>query len=152
MKNISSDKYLKKYPIRLGKLLSNIRSIEVDIRNFLYMCEYGHRATEKFGKTLWNLVDDQEIEDNPFTDYAGLEKLIENYNNKISDTKYNFPNRLKIKKMDELIKLRDSFAHGRIFTSVSSDKNVSLLLLIFEHPKKVNIPGKTKVRFVKEMK
>jgi hypothetical protein len=53
--------------------------------------------------------------------------------------------------MDELIKLRDSFAHGRVFISVSSDKNVSLLLLIFEDPKKVNIQGKTKVRFVKEM-
>jgi hypothetical protein len=98
MKNISSDKYLKKYPTSLGMLLSNIRSIEVDIRNFLYMCENGHRATEEFGKTLWNLVDGQEIEDNPFTDYAGLEKLIENYNKKISDTKYNFPNRLEIKK------------------------------------------------------
>lgn len=145
MRTIASEIYMRQYPIYLGKLLSNFRSIETDLRVFLLLNVKGYKKTVEFGENLWNLTDGAEVEDNPFTNYDNLEKLGKKYNEIIlSDNMY--PNNLTIE-LQTLIDLRDAFAHGRAFTSALPNIHVPFVLLKFEIPHN----GKTKVNFIRNM-
>ena len=115
-----------KYCENLGKLVSNLLSLEFALRAFLRINE----ATNNDPLYQINMNSLQEgylVPENAFTNYDSLRELINKYNS----NSVVFSKGLVI---DEMIShIRDAIAHGRVF---SNNPNDEMNLLKFSKPRK----------------
>jgi hypothetical protein len=118
------------YPNNLGRLIANINSLEVEIRFFLLIDEYGWEKANQWAKSLLTLEAGQNVVVNPFTNYDKLNVLIGTYNKKVKKLS-KLPGELTIS--DKIVDLRNALAHGRAFFSVPNTP--PMILLAFDNPK-----------------
>jgi hypothetical protein len=94
------------YAKYLGKLLNNIQSLELSIRAFLMQEQLASEKCPRYHKGLMDMQLRDIVEEDAFTNYDTLEKLID---------KYNSSKKPKGHKIDKsLVKIRDALAHGRV--------------------------------------
>ncbi|MFC2003537.1 hypothetical protein ACFLV4_06325 [Chloroflexota bacterium] len=117
------------YPINLGKLISNLHSLEVSIRTFLFIKNIGLDSSKEHAQSLRNLKVGQSVTENHFTDYDTLKTLIKIYNKEVSK----FDSELIVD--ETIVGLRDALAHGRVF---SFEPFSPMILLKFSKPNSGN--------------
>jgi len=122
-----------KHFMNLGKVVSNLLSLELSLRTFLLEAE-GSQGEMDYSQLN---VGDQVAED-AFTNWDYLKQLIEKYNDRIESV----DSSLCVD--DSVVALRDALAHGRVFASSPSGP---MSLLKFTRPKK----EQTKVTFAAQM-
>lgn len=111
------------YAEELGKLISNLRSLEFLLRAFLYA--YHNKTKTESKLEIFTYNEGDEIICNEMTNYDTLGNLIDEFN-KIC----NKNNKLD---KDRITRLRDGLAHGRI---VSPTKDGTMTLFKFSKPRK----------------
>jgi hypothetical protein len=122
------------YSQNLGKLVSNLLSLEFGLRLFLRINEIPKGAS-LFEKKINSLKEGDTILENAFTNYDSLSKLIDKYNCHLGVLSAG----LTIDK--NLSCIRDAIAHGRVS---SNNPNEEMTLLKFSNPNK---NGKVTVTF-----
>ncbi len=110
------------YTELLGKLISNLWSLETVIRYFISI-----RLNEST-PDIYEIEIGDEVEDSYFTNFKSLDQLIEKYNSLCS---HDFQ---KIDK-ERVLDIRDLLAHGRIHVTDKIDAN-NWYLVKFSDPKK----------------
>ncbi len=131
MKNNSNTNYSD----NLGRLITNLHSLEVSIRDFLFTNDFGLEAATVHVQSLRELKIGQSVSENHFTNYNSLRTLIVKYNEQVST----FASELIVD--DDIVNLRDALAHGRVFSFEPSSPSI---LLKFSKPKN----GNTEVEFM----
>jgi hypothetical protein len=116
------ESYIDHYPAALGRLHSNLLSLEMLLRVFLV-----DRAPVELQLprciNLLALKPGDRLPENPITDWSSLRQLI---------TKYNALVETALQVSASLADIRDAFAHGRV---LSADSDASDLHLIrFKKP------------------
>ena len=119
---------------QVGEIVVNLQSIEFLLRRFLF----GVRR-EQANRRYEELAIGDVVNENSITNYHTFGHLIKDYNTYVSK---NNPD-LKLPKND-LVKLRDALAHGRIYSVVP---NGNCVLLKFSKP----VDGKTKITYCEKM-
>lgn len=122
----------------LGKILGNLQSLEFALRAVLYENESEPHYPLDYGKNLNDLSEGDIVPENAMTDYSSLGQLIDRFNSEIADG----DNRLMVDQ--DLLKLRDALAHGRVS---SKSESGDLVLIKFDRPKNNTV----KVSYVQKM-
>lgn len=118
----------------LGRLIANLQTLEIAIRDFLFIDAKGLQAAKENAQSLRKLKVGQSVGETPFTNYDDLRTLIRKYNKRVEVI-------AKELRVDEtIVHLRDALAHGRVFAFEPSS---SMILLKFGPPK----DGYVKVEF-----
>ena len=137
MERAESDIYVK----NLGKLVANLQSLEFVLRAFLINREIASGSTFPQSKSLNNMSVGDVVDENAFTNFDTLSKLIDKYN---EDTRVKASG-LTIEKY--LVEIRDAIVHGR----VSSDTPLgNSRLLKFDKPKGKKVKVTFSVTMTKE--
>ncbi len=97
----------------MGKLVVNLQSFEFALRGFLYNREQGRTSQGRPG-FLEGVTKGQKVEENAFTNYDTLGKLIDKYNGKVR------PADASLEVDPGIARIRDAVAHGRIAGLLSS--------------------------------
>ena len=103
----------REYEVSLGRLFTNMLSLEMLLRLYLFSKE---SAPESRNFDFGSLKEGDNVPENYFTDTCGLRHLIEKYN---TYCKKNFS---ELKVDPDLADIRNALAHGRV---LSSDPNFS---------------------------
>jgi hypothetical protein len=111
----------------MGTLIVNLQSLEFALRGFLYNCEIGW-ANKSGADFLGNIEEGQQLEENAFTNYDTLAKLIEKYNSSIRSRDPS------LEVDSNIVRIRDALAHGRI-ASDSPDPSEPNKLVKYDRPK-----------------
>jgi hypothetical protein len=119
--------------VNMGKLIVNLQSLEFALRSFLYNDTTGWK---KGGEPtfLEDIKEGDLVPENAFTDYDSLGQLIAKYNKKVRA----YDASLCVG--EDLARIRDALAHGRI-ASKSSSMDVSCKLVKYGKPSR----GRVKV-------
>jgi len=125
---------VEKHAENLGRLNTNLHSLEVTIRDFLFNDAEGLQVVTKHLQSLRKLKVGQSIPENLFTNYDDLRTLIRKYNKRVEAIAK------KLRVDESIVGLRDALAHGRVF---SYGPSPPMLLLKFSPPQK----GYVKVEF-----
>ena len=120
---------------KLGKIVSNLQSLECLLRMFLKEANGESASTQYF-----NLKVNDEVSEDSFTNYDTLDQLIKKYNAHVSVVDKALCISAKV------VPLRDALAHGRVFSTNPSPGHPSQLLK-FDKP----VNGKVKVTHSEEM-
>ncbi len=123
-----------KHEVELGRLIANLHSLELVIRDFLLTDAEGLQASTKHAQDLRRLKVGQSITENQFTNYDDLRALIKKYNKRVEAIAK------KLSVDESIMDLRNALAHGRVF---SYGPSPPLLLLKFSKPQN----GYVKVEF-----
>jgi len=118
----------------LGRLITNLHTLETTIRDFLLTASEGLKSSTKHAQNLRNLRIGQSVPLNPFTSYDDLRTLIIKYTKFVKTT----ADELIVD--ENIVNLRDAIAHGRVF---AFEPSYPLVLLKFSKPKS----GQVKVEF-----
>lgn len=112
--------------LRLGKLLGNLQSLETLLRIYLLKVGSAVADTRVVKKPYWDLVVGDIVDDDEFSNYDTLGKLVAKYNLDISKRESSLC-------IDtQLIAVRDLLAHGRIAAAAAD--TASLKVVKFEKP------------------
>ena len=131
------------YPIKIGMLEVNMRSLEVFLRTFLLIDKYGLKKTTEIAQYLRNLKIGQEVDDNPLTEFIYFSQLVDNYNDKVSSS-----HEYDGLKIDcNLKRFRNALAHGLAFYLAPSPPYAEMLLLHFIKSKNNTTTNKLTVGF-----
>lgn len=115
------------YPHGIGLVITNLQMLELILRSYLHEQELLNDPTTPKITDLYKVKEGQKLPVNALTNYDSLDKLIKKYNGTITDPS---------KKIDEsIIGIRDSFAHGRCFTTIK-DQNTMRLIKFSREDKK----------------
>jgi hypothetical protein len=110
--------------LRLGKLLGNLQSLETLLRVYLLKVGSGDSVVKK---PYWDLVVGDIVDDDEFSNYDTLGKLVEKYNLDIAKRESSLC-------IDhQLIAVRDLLAHGRIAAAAAD--TASLKVVKFDKPR-----------------
>lgn len=121
------------YSIRLGKLVSNLQSLEFILRAYLQQLPNSRPFGIPNGEDIYQYPVGSELPVNEITSWDSLIQLIEKHNKWAVNQGE--------KEIDKsIVDLRDALAHGRVS---ASSPNESLRLLKFSEP----INGKVQVVF-----
>jgi len=112
----------------MGMLVVNLQSLEFALRAFLYNDEKGWENDDG-PDFLDDLREGQELEENAFTNFDTLGKLIDKYNNRIRSRSSD------LEVDTDIARIRDALAHGRI-ASRSPSPNQPLRLVKYDKPVK----------------
>ena len=109
------------YPLHLGKLLGNLHSLEVLLRVYLlgFAQNGGPSAASKVA--YWNLSVGDAVEENEFTNYDTLGKLIDRFNANVE------PQDPKLRLDTAVVSVRDLLAHGRVSADQPSPDRLKIL-------------------------
>jgi len=114
----------------LGRLITNLHTLETSIRDFLLTAAEGLKSSTEHAQNLRNLRVGQSVPLNPFTNYDDLRTLIIKYNESVKTISNEFI-------IDEnIVNLRDAIAHGRVF---AFEPSYPLVLLKFSMPKEKQV-------------
>ncbi len=116
----------------IGRLISNLQSLEFVLRLFLVEINRKRNSSEIIKGEINNYKVGEEINENPFTNYDSLKEIINKVNAIL--LKENIKDQIDL----SLVNTRDAFAHGRIS---SLNPEGPFRLLKFSKP----IDGKVKV-------
>lgn len=119
----------------LGKIVSNLQSIEFALRMFL-LAANGESSSTKY----FDLKINDEIGEDSFTNYDTLDQLIKKYNEHVTVVDKALCISVKV------VALRNALAHGRVFSTNPSPNHPYQL---FKFTKPAN--GKVKVTHSEEM-
>jgi hypothetical protein len=125
------------HALRLGKLLGNLQSIEMGARLFLDKVDV-QRASQIL-ISLPQLKEGDWVECSPLTNGQDLRQVLERFN------KFAPEQRIEV---DQIVRLRDALAHGRVFGYGSMQVAKSLRLLKFARKENT---GKVQVVMVEDM-
>ena len=105
---------MDRYPENLGRLRSNIQSLEFILRAFLVNDEIVKGYTFPQSANLHEMNECDPVPENAFTNYDTLGQLIKKYSShaKISSAGLTID--------DSLVSVRDAIAHGRISSATPS--------------------------------
>ena len=122
------------HDVELGRLITNLHSLETVLRDILITNTEGLEKSRKHAQSLKEMNVGQYVVENAFTNYDSLKTLIKKYNSitKVLGEKYLID--------DRIVELRDAIAHGRTF---SYGPNIPLILMKFSRPKE----GRVKVEY-----
>lgn len=123
---------LKKFPDCLGRLWSNLLSLEVIMR----LCILRKRGQGSSTLDLATLTEGTTVEENALTNYDSLGKVIDKFNSEF--TKENW-----ITEKEKIVRLRDALAHGRFISSFPSP----IKFYKFSKPK----AGKVNIELIEEL-
>ncbi len=122
MNKVSGEEHAK----NLGMLIANMQTLEIAIRDFLFIDAKGLQAAKEHAQSLRKLKVGQSVLETPFTNYDNLGTLIRKYNKRVEAI-------AKELRVDEtIVHLRDALAHGRVF---SFEPSSSMILLKFSSSK-----------------
>jgi restriction endonuclease S subunit len=111
------------YCLLMGKLVVNLQSLEFALRAFLYNKENSEKSTNpEFGKNIYDFKAGDCVEENAFTNYDPLGRLIDNYNGIVKSKN----STLCIDK--NIVDIRDTIAHGRIACESPSSETPQKLI------------------------
>ncbi len=116
---------LEEYPVLLGRVLSNLHSLEFLLRAFLYAKAAPPHTPFPKGISLDTAKAGDNMPVNAMTDYDSLSHLIARYNAIVS------PSRSDLAIDPTVVDLRDALAHGRVSAPNPGD---SLLLVKLARP------------------
>jgi hypothetical protein len=118
------------FTVNLGRLVSNLQSLEFVLRAFL---QEGHPMGVPEGTDIYSYPVGTDLPENEFTGYDTLGRLIDKYNDQAA--------RQGLRPIDKtLVDIRDALAHGRVS---AAEQNDNLRLLKFSKP----VNGRVKVVF-----
>lgn len=126
LKPIDTIAPVNEHALALGKLVSNLQSLEFALRAFLVNDEIRAGSSFPQSANLNNMDIDDVVPLNAFTNYDTLGKLIRRYNSNRTISSADL-------RIDEtLADIRDAVAHGRVSASAPSGH---LQLLKFSKPR-----------------
>jgi len=130
-----------KHALNLGKLVSNLQSLEFVLRAFLANDEIASGASSNKYLDLNKVNKGEKVPENAFTNYNGLGQIIEKYNNnqKVISAGLTIDN--------TLVEIRDAIAHGRASGETPS---APLRLLKFGRPRNNQVEVTYSVLMTKE--
>jgi len=110
----------------MGALVMNLQSFEFALRGFLYNCEkqWTNQGRPDF---LESVTEGRQLEENAFTNYDPLAKLIKKYNAKVR------PRDAGLAVDPGISRIRDARTHGRI-AGLSPSLNETLRLVKYDKP------------------
>lgn len=93
----------------VGKLIANLQSLEFIMRIFL--CEITSNSSSTCKLDFFNYNVGDIVDENPFTNYDSLNKVIKKVNNTLSEKGY-------AEQIDSsIVQIRDAFAHGSVLSN-----------------------------------
>ena len=98
-----------RYALALGKIVSNLQSLEVLLRVFLHNVDKERYGSPPPEVGLNKINVGLEVPENYFTNYDSLRDVISKYNNFISKLR-----QPELRVDETLVALRDAIAHGRV--------------------------------------
>ena len=124
---------MNNYSVRLGKLVSNLQSLEFILRAYLQQLPNSRPFGIHEGEDIYQYSVGSELPVNEITSWDSLGQLIDKHNQwAVTQGE---------EEIDEsIVELRDALAHGRVSASSPND---SLRLLKFSRP----VNGKVRVVF-----
>jgi hypothetical protein len=126
------------FPNGIGRILSNLLSLEFALRLFLYEFHKTDSNEQDQSFDLQSLFVGDWVTETPLTNYDTLGKLIEKVNNKLLERDYS-------EQIDpSVVGLRDALAHGRV---LSLQPNGPFSVIKFSKP----LNGKVKVEVTVKM-
>jgi len=95
-------------PQSMGKILSNLQSLEFALRLFLHEVQKANTASQTVSLDLQSLSVGHWVPENPLTNYDTLGQLIEEVNVELQ------VRGLQDRVDQSIVELRDALAHGRV--------------------------------------
>lgn len=115
---------LEEYACKLGRLVTNLQSLEFVLRVFLHNLPGSRPIGLPHGDDLYSHPVGEKVPENDFTSYDSLGMLIEKYNDAANDRRYELIDAT-------LVDVRDALAHGRVSAPLASG---TLRLIKFSRP------------------
>lgn len=120
------------YPLALGKIISNLHSLEVILRLFLHNVDKKRYSSSPSEMDLNKINIGVKVPENYFTNYDTLGELIKKYNELLAEL-----GEPKLSIDGTLVRLRDALAHGRV---LGSKPEPPYRLYKFGKPTKKQVP------------
>jgi hypothetical protein len=111
----------EQYPLMVGKMVSNLASLEFALRTVIYLNETPPSRRSPIAKPLTDLRAGDKVDANAITSWDSLRDLVRKYNERNPSSRIS----------ESLVELRDALAHGRILTD---DPKKDLQLIRFSRP------------------
>lgn len=106
---------LDNYCRDLGKVIGNLHSLEVMLRLFLHNVDLERYGSPPPKVSLDNIEVDEFVQESYFVNYDSLGDLVKKYNDIVTSREMS-----ELRVDENIIKLRDAFAHGRVLGSQPS--------------------------------
>jgi hypothetical protein len=114
------------HALRLGKLLGNLQSLEVVLRVYLLKAASRPPSSGAPKKPYWDLAVGDVVDDDEFTNFDTLGKLVAKYNADIQHKDQTLVVDLGV------VEVRDLLVHGRV--AGSAEDTTTLKILKFHKP------------------
>jgi len=147
MRSITAYIYGILYPVYIGQIEVNLRSLDVLLRTFISIEEKTLERTIEFAKNLRELKNDQEVDENAFTKPYSFTQLVVEYNKKVKSS----PLYDGLKIDYSLIGFRNALAHGLAFYKEQFPPFTKMFLVKFSDAIYYENTNKIKVEFQKDM-